>query len=238
MKNPENKAPLPKVLSMDEWLMDRKEIFDNSDASRLPKIVSRDEWLAARKVLLGKEKDGAAAADELNNDRLQLPMVRIDKEYIFEGPEGKVSLLDLFDGRGQLIVGHFMFDPQWDEGCPGCSAGAAEISDSHLEYLHTNDTSFVYISRAPQAKIEAYKERKGWTFPWYSSYGSDFNYDYHVTLDESVAPIEYNYRTKSEYEQDGNPLISEGDQSIELPGRSWFLRAGDSVYHIYSGYDG
>jgi predicted dithiol-disulfide oxidoreductase (DUF899 family) len=130
-------------------------------------------------------------------------MVRIEKDYAFEGPGGKAGLLDLFDGRRQLIVRHFMFDPSWDEGCPSCSAGADEISDGLLQHLHTRDTSFVVVSRAPLEKIEKYKARKGWTFPWYSSYGSDFNRDFHVTLDESVAPIEYNYRTKVEHERAG-----------------------------------
>lgn len=160
-------------------------------------------------------------------------MVKIDKDYVFQGPDGNASLLDLFDGRSQLIVGHFMFDPSWENGCSSCSAGADEFSDGHLKHLHARDTSFVYISRAPVTKIEAYKTRKGWSFPWYSSYGSDFNYDFHVTLDESVSPIEYNYRTKAEYEQLGTPLHVEVGQSIELPGRSCFLRDGDmSFTHI------
>jgi predicted dithiol-disulfide oxidoreductase (DUF899 family) len=163
----------------------------------LPQVVSRDEWLAARKELLAREKELTRQRDELNAERRRLPMVRIDREYVFEGPDGKASLLDLFDGRRQLIVGHFMFDPRWDEGCSSCSAGADEISNGLLKHLHARDTTFVYVSRAPLAKIEAYKARKGWTFPWYSSYGNDFNYDFHVTLDESAAPIEYNYRTRA-----------------------------------------
>ncbi len=200
-----------------------------------PKIVSRDEWLAARKELLAREKEFTRRRDALNAERRRLPMVQIDKDYVFEGPDGKASLLDLFEGRRQLIVGHFMFDPSWDEGCPSCSAGADEVSDGLLTHLHTRDTTFVYVSRAPLAKIERYKASKGWTFPWYSSYGSDFNYDFHVTLDESVAPIEYNYRTKAEYEQMGD-AFPETDQPIERPGRSCFLRDGDSVYHTYSVY--
>ena len=163
-------------------------------------------------------------------------MVRIEKEYVFEGPDGKASLLDLFEGRRQLIVGHFMFDPSWDEGCPSCSAGADEISNGLLKHLHVRDTTFVYVSRAPLAKIEAYKASKGWTFPWYSSYDSDFNFDFHVTLDESVAPIEYNYRTKAEHEQTGSDAYAEADQPIERPGRSCFLREGNSVFHTYSVY--
>jgi predicted dithiol-disulfide oxidoreductase (DUF899 family) len=158
------------------------------------------------------------------------------QDYLFDGPDGKASLLDLFDGRRQLIVGHFMFSPAWDEGCSSCSAGADEMSGGLLAHLHTRDTTFVYISRAPLAKIEAYKARKGWTFPWYSSYGSDFNYDFHVTLDDSVIPVEYNYRTKAEHEQAGTFYYVQGDAPIELPGTSCFLRDGDSVFHTYSMY--
>jgi predicted dithiol-disulfide oxidoreductase (DUF899 family) len=191
----------------------------------LPKVVSRDEWQAARKELLAREKEFTRQRDALNAERRRLPMVRIEKEYVFEGPDGKASLLDLFEERRQLIVGHFMFDPSWDEGCSSCSAGADEVSEGLLRHLHVRDTTFVYVSRAPLAKIEAYKASKGWTFPWYSSYGSDFNYDFHVTLDESVAPVEYNYRTDVE-----------GEQPFEAPGRSYFLREGDSVFHTYSVY--
>jgi predicted dithiol-disulfide oxidoreductase (DUF899 family) len=198
-------------------------------------VVSRDEWLAARKELLAKEKELTRQRDALNAERRRLPMIRIEKEYVFEGPDLKASLLDLFDGR-QLIVGHFMFDPSWDKGCPSCSAGADEISGGLLKHLHARDTTFVYVSRAPLGKIEAYKASKGWTFPWYSSYGSDFNYDFHVTLDESVVPIEYNYRTKAEYEQAGTSHYVEGEQPIEAPGQSCFLREGDSVFHTYSVY--
>jgi predicted dithiol-disulfide oxidoreductase (DUF899 family) len=201
----------------------------------LPRVVSRDEWLAARKELLAKEKELTRQRDALNAERRRLPMIRIEKEYVFEGPDLKASLLDLFDGR-QLIVGHFMFDPSWDKGCPSCSAGADEISGGLLKHLHARDTTFVYVSRAPLGKIEAYKASKGWTFPWYSSYGSDFNYDFHVTLDESVVPVEYNYRTKAEHEQAGTSHYVEGEQPIEAPGQSCFLREGDSVFHTYSVY--
>ncbi len=163
-------------------------------------------------------------------------MVRIEKDYVFEGPNGEAGLLDLFDGRRQLIVRHFMFDPTWDDGCPSCSAGADEIPAGLLAHLHTRDTSFVVVSRAPLTRIEAYKARKGWTFPWYSSYGSAFNYDFHVTLDESVAPIEYNYRTRAEHERAGTSYYVEDEQPIEAPGQSCFLRDGDSVFHTYSNY--
>lgn len=198
----------------------------------LPEVVSRHDWLVARKELLGAEKAMTRALDELNIRRRQLPMVEIEKDYVFEGPDGRSVLLDLFSGRRQLIVRHFMFDPAWDEGCPSCTAASDEVSDGLLAHLHARDTAFVTVSRAPVAKIEAYKARKGWTFPWYSSHGSDFNYDFHVTLDESVAPVEFNYRTKPELEKAGMGWLTEG--SSEQPGHSMFLRDGDRVFHTYS----
>ena len=202
----------------------------------LPRIVSREEWVAARKQLLTREKELTRVRDALNADRRRLPMVEITKDYVFEGPQGNVGLIDLFEGRRQLIVGHFMFDPRWEDGCPSCSAGADEVADGQIEHLNLRDTTLAYVSRAPLEKIEAYKAKKGWTFPWYSSYGSDFNYDFHVTLDESVAPIEYNYRTKEEHERAGTSGYVEGEQPIEAPGKSYFLRVGDRVFHTNSTY--
>jgi predicted dithiol-disulfide oxidoreductase (DUF899 family) len=200
----------------------------------LPKVVARDEWLAARKDLLAKEKELTRQRDALNAERRHLPMVEIEKNYRFTGPEGEVGLLDLFDGRAQLIVSHFMFDPSWTDGCPSCTAGADEMSKGLLEHLHARDTSLVYVSRAPLEKLEDYKRRRGWTFPWYSSYGSDFNYDFHVTMDDSVMPAEYNYRSRAEHEQAGTGYYFEGEQPIEQPGSSYFLRTGDRVFHTYS----
>ena len=132
------------------------------------------------------------------------------------------------------MVGHFMFNPSWEDGCPSCSAGVDEISDGLLEHLHARDTTLVQVSRAPIDKIERYKAKKGWTVPWYSSYGSDFNYDFHVTIDESVAPAEYNYRTKAEHEAAGTGYYFAGEEPIEEPGLSCFLRDGDDVFHTYS----
>jgi predicted dithiol-disulfide oxidoreductase (DUF899 family) len=202
----------------------------------LPDVVSREEWLLARKGLLAKEKELTRRRDALNAERRRLPMVEITKDYRFDGPDGAVSLLDLFEGRRQLIVGHFMFDPSWEDGCPSCTAGADEVSQGLLDHLHARDTTLVYVSRAPLDKLERYKARKGWTFPWYSSYGSDFNYDFHVTLDESVAPVEYNYRTPAEHEQAGTAYYVAGAQPIEAPGSSYFLRDGNRVFHTYSAY--
>ena len=203
----------------------------------LPEIAPRETWLAARKELLSREKELTRLRDELNADRRRLPMVRIEKEYRFEGPGGEATLVELFEGRRQLFVQHFMFDPSWDDGCPSCSAGADELSDGLLRHLHMRDTSFAAISRAPLAKIEDYRRRKGWTFPWYSSYGSDFNYDFHTTIDESVAPLEINYRSRAEIEALGRESMAwmlTSDQPMEMPGESCFLRDGDAVFHTYS----
>ena len=202
----------------------------------LPDVVSREEWLAARRELLAREKELTRARDELNAERRRLPMVRIEKDYRFTGPDGEATLLDLFDGHLQLIVGHFMFDPSWEDGCPSCTAGADEVSQGLIDHLHARDTHLVYVSRAPIEKIERYRAKRGWTFPWYSSHGSEFNYDFGVTLDESVRPIEYNYRSKEEYEAAGQGSFLEGEQPIEQPGTSFFLRDGDAVFHTYSSY--
>ena len=200
----------------------------------LPQVVSQEEWLAARKELLAEEKAMTRARDALNVKRRELPMVKVDKAYQFTGPEGTVGLRDLFAGRRQLVVQHFMFDPSWDDGCPSCTAGADEISAGLLAHLHSRDTTFVAVSRAPLEKLHDYKVRKGWTFPWYSSFGSDFNYDYNVTIDASVAPVMFNFRTLPELEEVGLGWLGEG--SSEQPGYSMFLRAGDDVFHTYSMY--
>jgi predicted dithiol-disulfide oxidoreductase (DUF899 family) len=198
----------------------------------LPNVVSRDEWLAARKELLAKEKEFTRERDALNAERRRLPMVEINKDYVLHGSHGKTRLLDLFEGRSQLIVHHFMFDPAWEAGCPACSLAADNIG--HLAHLHARNTSLALISRAPFSKLQRYKERMGWDIPWYSSYGSDFNYDFHVTLDESIAPVEYNYLIKSELVQRGVPVDS--GKSMEVPGVSSFLRDGESIFHTYTTY--
>ena len=168
-----------------------------------PKIVSRDEWLVARAELLVKEKAATRARDRLNAARRQLPMVKMEKEYLFEGPNGQMTLADLFDGRRQLIIYHFMFDPSWVDGCPSCTYLTNNIP--RLASIQANDTSLVLVSRAPLAKLEDYKARKNWTIPWFSSFGSEFNYDFNVS----------------------------GDQG-ETPGLSVFIREGDDVLHSYS----
>jgi len=191
-----------------------------------PDVVTREQWLAARKQLLDREKKATRERDALNAERRRLPMVRIEKEYQFEGPSGQVSLAGLFGDSRQLIVQHVMFGPDWDAACPGCTAGIEEISDGMLVHLLSRDTAFVLVSRAPLDKLEKYRAAKGWTVPWYSSYGSDFNYDFQATVDSGRQPVIYNYR-----EEPG--MLGDGT-STEVPGVSSFLRDGDEVFHTYS----
>ena len=148
----------------------------------LPEVVSTSEWDAAQKQFRAKEKELTRARDRLNAGRRRLPMVRMDKPYTFEGPDGPVGMLGLFEGRAQLVMHHFMFGPDWDEGCSSCSSAADGIG--RLRQLHVRNTTLVAVSRAPYEKLAAFRERMGWSFPWYSSYGSDFNYDFHATLDD------------------------------------------------------
>jgi len=185
-----------------------------------PPVVSREHWRAERIKLLEREKELTKHYDRINADRRRLPMEKMEKEYHFDGPNGKVSLKDLFDGRRQLIVYHFMFDPEWDKGCSGCTSYVEALGD--LSMLKARDTTFVVISRAPLAKLENYKAQKGWSIPWFSSFGSDFNYDFQVTLDPRVSPVEYNYR-KSRIKG-------------EEHGLSVFFRLEDDVFHTYSAY--
>jgi predicted dithiol-disulfide oxidoreductase (DUF899 family) len=172
----------------------------------LPQIVSRKEWLVAHKALLEKEKALTRAHDALAAERRRQPMVKIEKDYVFEGPSGKASLLDLFGGRRQLILYHFMFAPGvdgWPEaGCDGCSFFVDQIG--HLAHLHARDTSFVLVSRAPFANIQKYKQRMGWTVPWFSMHSSDFNADFGIATDAG-----------------------------EIFGLSVFLRDGSHVFHTY-----
>lgn len=204
---------------------------------RLPQVASREQWLSARRQLLAQEKELISRHDALNAERRRLPMVRVEKDYRFEGVRGQVGLGELFGGCRQLIIQHFMFDPSWDAGCPTCSAAADELSEGLLARLRARSTAFAAVSLAPFPKIMAYRAWKGWAFPWYSSFGSDFNYDFHVTLDEKVAPVVYDYQPKAELLATGtaDELIAT-DQPVEVPGISCFLRDGDSVYHTYSAY--
>jgi predicted dithiol-disulfide oxidoreductase (DUF899 family) len=196
-----------------------------------PRIVSRDQWLAERKMLLADEKELTKQYDRVNAQRRRLPMVKIEKDYVFDGPNGKPSLKQLFEGRRQLIVYHFMFDPTWDKGCSGCTSLVDAMGD--LSLLNERDTTFVVVSRAPLAKLAAYKAQKAWTIAWFSSFGSEFNYDFHVTLDPQVAPAEYNYRNKAEMEAAmGHPVKMEGEEH----GLSVFFQLDGQVFHTYSAY--
>lgn len=196
----------------------------------LPPIASREEWLKAREALLAQEKEFTRTRDALNTARRQLPMVRVERDYRFEGTQGRVRLVDLFEGRRQLIVYHFMFGPEASEGCPSCSFVVDNMG--HLSHLHARDTTLAMISRGPLAKLMMYRRRMGWSVPWYSSFGTDFNYDFHTTVDETVRPVEYNYRSKAELLSKGEAWFTDGENH----GLSTFLRDGDQVFHTYSTY--
>jgi predicted dithiol-disulfide oxidoreductase (DUF899 family) len=196
----------------------------------IPEIVSREEWLVKRKELLAKEEAAAKQRARINEERRNLPMVEITKPYVFESSNGPLSLLDLFEGRRQLIVYNIMFDPEWDEACRYCSYLVDNVGN--LSHLNARDTTFVLVSRAPLAKIEPFKARMGWKFPWYSSFSSDFNYDFHATLDESVAPVSYMYRDRATLLEEGMPYFTSGEQGAT----SVFLREGNRVFHTYGSY--
>ncbi|WP_320783482.1 DUF899 domain-containing protein [Streptomyces sp. CRN 30] len=195
-----------------------------------PPVVTRDVWRTARRVLLAREEEATRVLAEVSAARRALPMVEVDKEYVLEGPDGKVRLPELFEGRGQLIVYHFMFDPVWDAGCKFCSYLVDSVGDR--SHLHARDTTLVLVSRTPIAKIEAFRSRMAWTVPWYSAYGSDFNYDFHVTQDEAVAPVEYGFQDKEALLRGGEEWRTRGEQS----GLSVFVRRADVVYHTYSAW--
>lgn len=189
------------------------------------KTVSRNEWIEIRKQLLEREKELTRLQDKLSLERRQLPWLKVEKNYVFDGPKGKETLADLFDGRSQLFVYHFMFGPDWEEGCPSCSM-VADHMDGSVAHLAQRDVTLAAVSRAPLSKIEAYKMRMGWRFEWVSSYNNDFNHDYRVsfTKDEIAKGKYYNYGT-SEF------------PSEEAHGTSVFYKdeAGE-VFHTYSSY--
>jgi predicted dithiol-disulfide oxidoreductase (DUF899 family) len=202
-----------------------------TDPAHDPPVVSPEEWRAARIELLRDEKELSRRRDEVNAARRRLPMVEITEPYLFHGAGGDATLLELFDSRDQLVVYHFMMDPESDERCPSCSFVVDNIG--HLSHLHARDTTLVLVSRAPYPQLAEYARRMGWTVPWYSSHGSSFNYDVHVTIDDAVAPVEYNYRDRAQLERDDEAWRG---WSGEQPGASAFLRHGDRVFHTYSLY--
>ena len=197
-----------------------------TDRIESPKIVSSAEWLAARRELLKKEKEFSRLRDELSRQRRELPWEKVQKEYVFDGPQGRETLAQLFGNKSQLIVYHFMLGPGWNEGCPGCSFLSDHI-DGAIAHLTARDVSLVVVSRAPLAQIEIFKKRMGWRFKWVSSNASDFNYDYHVSFanDElATAQKFYNYTMQSFPSEEG-------------PGMSAFYRDGaGSIFHTYSSF--
>jgi len=190
-------------------------------------LVSKDEWLAARRLLLAREKELTAQRDLVNAERRRLPWVAVDKAYVFDGPNGPESLADLFEGRSQLIVYNFMFGPGWKEGCPSCSFLADHI-DGTLPHLAARGITLAVVSRAPMAKLAAFRQRMGWRFKWVSSFGSDFNYDYHVSFtpeELAAGKVDYNYR------------MEDVGGMEDLHGISVFVRDGQGdVFHTYSSY--
>jgi predicted dithiol-disulfide oxidoreductase (DUF899 family) len=205
---------------------DDKKLLQEFATMKLNPVVSQDEWLAARKALLKREKELTRARDRLAAERRALPWVKIEKQYVFDTVTGKKTLSDLFEGRSQLIVQHFLFGPDWEAGCVGCSFGAAHI-DAAWQHLQHHDVTFVAIARAPIEKLEAYRKRMGWHFKFASSYGSDFNYDFHVSFtrdDLAKGKVFYNYE-----------MIESSME--ELPGGSVFIKdSNGDIYHTYSDY--
>jgi predicted dithiol-disulfide oxidoreductase (DUF899 family) len=189
-------------------------------------VVSREEWLKARKAHLTREKELTRLRDDVTRERRELPWVRVDKEYVFDSPEGRKTLSDLFEGRSQLIVYHFMFGPDWKEGCPSCSFLSDHFDGPHV-HLANHDVMLTAVSRAPLPKIEAFKKRMGWRFPWVSSHGSEFNLDYNVSFTkDEVAQGKAYYN----YEQQAFPVD-------EAHGASVFTRSvAGEVFHTYSAY--
>jgi predicted dithiol-disulfide oxidoreductase (DUF899 family) len=190
------------------------------------KIVSQSEWLEARKAHLTAEKEFTRARDELSRQRRDLPWVKVDKSYVFDGPDGKETLANLFGKRSQLVVYHFMLGPNWEQGCPSCSYLADHFDGAAIHLAH-RDVTFLVVSRAPLPQIEAFKKRMGWRFKWVSSSGNDFNYDYHVSFretDRKSGNTYYNYKVQ--------PFPSE-----EAPGLSVFAKNDKGeVFHTYSSY--
>lgn len=190
------------------------------------RIVSKDEWLAARSALLKKEKEFTVLRDKLGQQQRDMPWVSVDKEYLFVGPNGKQTLSDLFDGRTQLIVYHFMYDPNWDAGCPSCSFWADNFNGI-VVHLNQRDVTMIAVSRAPYSKIEEYKKRMGWNFKWVSSYDNDFNFDYHVSftpkeLSEKKAFYNYNLQDTHSPEREGVSVF--------------YKDTAGHVFHTYSAY--
>jgi predicted dithiol-disulfide oxidoreductase (DUF899 family) len=188
---------------------------------------TRAEWTDARRALLEREKELTRLSDDVTRQRLALPWVHVDEQYVFDTEDGPKSLADLFDGRSQLITYHFMFGPDWDEGCPSCSSLGDHI-DLPRVHLEHHDVAWVAVSRAPLQKLLAYRARMGWSFPWVSSFANDFNFDFKVSATEDRPLLEYNFRETTEEMRQGG--------GGELPGMSAFVLQDGVVYHTYSAY--
>lgn len=200
----------------------------------LPEIATREEWLVARRALLEEEKAHTRSGDALATKRRMLPMVEVEEPYTFTGPGGPAGLVDLFEGRRQLIVYHFMFHPSWDDGCPSCTAGRDdELGPGVLVHLHRRDTTYVLVSRAPSEKLERWRRLRGWDIPWYSTDDGPFSYDFGATIDESRGSFTFNYRGRANDESGRDPLF-DADQPFDMPGRSSFIRDDNRVFHTYS----
>jgi predicted dithiol-disulfide oxidoreductase (DUF899 family) len=200
------------------------------------KVVSPDEWLEARKQFLIKEKEFTRLRDQLSQQRRELPWVKVEKNYVFEGPDGKTTLAELFEGRSQLVVYHFMFAPDWEEACRSCSFWADNFNGI-VVHLNHRDVTLVGISRAPREKLEAFRGRMGWGFKWFSSGNNDFNYDYHVSFrpEELKGKAEYNYAKLADFAQRYGMRETE---LSDLPGVSVFYKDKDgNIYHTYSFYE-
>jgi predicted dithiol-disulfide oxidoreductase (DUF899 family) len=204
--------------------METKLQANGGQPMKLNRLVSQEEWLEARKQLLVKEKEITRLSDEVNEERRRLPWVKVNKLYSFDTADGKQTLPDLFNGRSQLIIKHFMFGPGWKEGCVGCSFGSDHIDGANLHLAH-HDVSILAVSRAPLEEIEAFKKRMGWRFKWVSSFNNDFNFDFHVSFrkeDLEKGKVFYNYKLRH-------------IQSEELSGLSVFYKDEEGVvYHTYS----
>ena len=199
-----------------------------------PDVATREEWLAARKKLLAREREVTHLRDAVNAERRRLPMVKVEKDYVFEGPDGELRLIDMFEGHPQLYIHHFMWIDAVDKGCPSCTMAAdLTFTEKDRALLDAKGVTFAAVSRAPYASIAGYKAEHAWTFPWYSSRDNDFTYDFHVTLDPKRAAIEYNYMSIDELHVAGvDDEVLRGD----WPGASVFLRRGDEVFHTYSAF--
>lgn len=189
------------------------------------KVVSQDEWMTARKALLAKEKEFTKACDRLSAERRELPWVKVGKNYVFDGPDGKQTLAELFDSRSQLVIYHFMFGPDWGAGCLHCSHWADSFNPI-IVHLNQRDVSMIAVSRAPYEKLAAYRKRMGWNFKWVSSYGGDFNFDYRVSFTpEEMAANKAIYN-----------FTEQEPHASEREGVSIFIKDDDSIFHTYSTY--